>query len=293
MIGYLANRFLGLPYVCLLYDLYPDIAVELDVVEATHPVTRLWNTLNCKVWRKAAGIIVLSTSMKQRVVNHCPDVADKVSVIHSWANEKIVVRDKADNWFAQKHHLIEPFVVMYSGNMGRCHDIDTIFKAAEKLQHEPILFVCIGGGAKRQPLMRAVSEAGLKNFLFLPYQEKSVLPYSLTACDLSLVSVAAGMESLVAPSKLYPSMAAGKPVAAICPANSYLRPLLQKAQAGATFDNGDAEMLANYIHHLAHNRDQAKSIGTCARRYVQTHFTPRIISQQYIEVLKKPPHMPM
>lgn len=287
VIGYLANLFLGLPYVCLLYDLYPDIAVELKVVGATHPVIRLWKSVNQRIWRRASGIIVLSPSMKAQVVASCPDVADKVSVIHSWANEKIVFRAKADNWFAQEHRLVDPFVVMYSGNMGRCHDIETIFETAKRLQAEPVLFVCIGGGAKRKVLAAAIAAEGLKNFLFLPYQEKAVLPYSLTACDLSLVSVEAGMEKLVAPSKLYPAMAAGKPVVAICPPESYLGPLLKEAQGGAAFGNGESQKLAAYIRHLSQNRDEAERLGASGRRYVRANFTSEVISQQYLAVLQK------
>ena len=287
VIGYLANLFLGLPYVCLLYDLYPDIAVELEVVSATHPVIRLWRAVNQRVWRRAASIIVLSPSMKARVVAHCPEVADKISVIHSWANEQIVGRTKASNWFAQEHRLVDPFVVMYSGNMGRCHDIVTIFEAAKQLQDEPVLFVCIGGGAKRQMLADAVTAAGLKNFLFLPYQEKAVLPYSLTACDLSLVSVEAGMENLVAPSKLYPAMAAGKPVVAICPPSSYLGPLLKEAGGGATFTNGESQKLAAYIRHLSQNQAEVERLGASGRQYVKANFTPELISQQYLAVLRR------
>lgn len=287
VVGYLANLFLGLPYVCLLYDLYPDIAVELKVIKPSHPIIRLWRVVNQKIWRRAAGIIVLSPSMKAQVVNSCPEVADKISVIHSWANEEIISREKADNWFAQKHRLVDPFVVLYSGNMGRCHDIDTIFETAKQLQSEPVLFVCIGGGAKRRILQDTITATGLKNFLFLPYQEKAVLPYSLTACDLSLVSVEVGMESLVAPSKLYPSMAAGKPVVAICPPNSYLRPLLEEARGGAAFSNGESQQLAAYIRHLTQNRAEAAKLGALGRQYVKANFTSELISQQYLAVLKR------
>jgi hypothetical protein len=40
ILGYLANKTFGLPYVCLLYDLYPDVAVELNVVSAHHWLVR-------------------------------------------------------------------------------------------------------------------------------------------------------------------------------------------------------------------------------------------------------------
>lgn len=287
IIGYFANLFLGIPYVCLLYDLYPDIAIELEVVKADHPIARAWRFINCQIWQRSAGIIVLSPSMKQRIAQHCPAVKGKISVIHSWTNTKqIVPIAKEDNWFVKKHGLNDHFVVLYAGNMGRCHDTDTLLEAARYLKDEPILFVCIGDGAKRSPLMREVKNSGLNNFRFLPYQEKSVLPYSLTAGDLSLVSVAAGMESLVAPSKLYPAMATGRPVSAICPPNSYLGALLKAAGCGMAFDNGNAKELSNFIRALSQDKKKSQLLGESGRRYLETHFTPEIISQQYLKVIK-------
>lgn len=137
--------------------------------------------------------------------------------------------------------------------MGRCHDIDTMLEAAKQLQDEPIQFVCIGGGAKREELMMEVDRLGLTNFTFLPYQDKQVLPYSLTACDLSIVSVDAATEGLVVPSKLYSALASGRPIAVICSQTSYLRQLVADASCGSTFDNGDGQGLAQFIRFL--NRD--------------------------------------
>ena len=288
VIGYIANLFSGIPYVCLLYDLYPDIAVELDVIKAHHPIAKLWQFVNKRVWKRSARIIVLSSSMKARIVAHCPEVEDKISIIHSWSDaDQIVPIKKEDNWFAKEYNLIDPFVVLYSGNMGRCHDIDTLFESARLLRDEPVLFVCIGGGAKKTQLAKKVETAALRNFKFLPYQEKSDLPYSLTASDLSLVSVAPGMEGLVAPSKLYPAMAAGRPICAICPPSSYLSDLLKTAKCGTSFDNGNAQDLADFILVLSKDRQQAKRLGESGRRYLKEHFTPTIISQKYLKVLQE------
>ena len=287
VIGYIANLFLGTPYVCLLYDLYPDIAIELGIVKDTHPIAQFWQFVNRQVWQRSAQIIVLSPSMKERVVVHCPEVEARISIIHSWSNaEQIIPREKQDNWFAKEHDLVDPFVVLYSGNMGRCHDVDTLFEAAHLLKDEPILFVCIGDGAKRALLMQQVKAAALRNFRFLPYQEKSALPYSLTASDLSLVSVAPGMEALVAPSKLYPAMAAGRPISAICPPSSYLNELLAIAGCGKTFDNENAQGLADFILGLSQDRVRAKHLGASGRRYLEAHFTPQIVSQEYLKVLQ-------
>jgi glycosyltransferase involved in cell wall biosynthesis len=286
VVGYFAHLFFGISYVCLIYDIYPDIAIALGVIPKHHWVGRFWQAVNRVVWRKAKGIVVLSPAMKERVVAMCPEVADKISVIHSWGDPELIFPiAKNDNWFARKYNLVNKFTVVYSGNMGRCHDVATILETAKLLQEEPVQFVCIGGGPKRKDLIEEVNRLGLSNFLFLPYQDKDVLPYSLTAGDLSLVSVEAGLETLVAPSKLYPALATGRPMAIICPKRSYLQELIADADCGATFENGDSHGLAEFIRLLSSDRELAENMGKAARQYLQSHFTPEIIAKQYLEVL--------
>ncbi|MBF2066618.1 MAG: glycosyltransferase family 4 protein [Calothrix sp. C42_A2020_038] len=288
VVGYLAKVWLGKSYVCILYDLYPDIAVALDVIDQDHWLAKLWLQFNKLVWRQAEGIVVLSQTMKERVAGICPDIADKISVIHSWADpDAIVPISKQENWFALKHKLVKKFTVLYSGNMGRCHDIDTILEAIKLLRDEPIQFVFIGGGAKRKKVQEELYNLGLDNVVFLPYQDKENLPYSMTACDLSLVSVDAGFESLVAPSKLYPALATARPIAAVCPPTSYLRQVIADAKCGATFVNGDSSGLAEFIRQLSQDQQLAEGMGNDGRRYLQSHFTPEIISKQYLEVLSQ------
>ncbi|MBW4584916.1 glycosyltransferase family 4 protein [Aetokthonos hydrillicola Thurmond2011] len=286
ILGYLAHIFFGISYVCVLYDLYPDIAIALGVLPKHHFLAQFWKAINREVLRKAKGIVVLSPAMKQQVVENYPEVANNISVIHSWADpEWIVPIAKKDNWFAQQYNIVNKFTVLYSGNMGRCHDIHTILETAKYLQDDPIQFVCIGGGVKREEMIEEVHRLGLRNFLFLPYQKRQVLPYSLTACDLSLVSVDAGMESLVAPSKLYPALATGRPVAVICPQHSYLRELIANAKCGDTFENADSYQLAEFIRLLSCHPRLAERMGRSARQYLQSYFTPQVISHQYSEVL--------
>ena len=286
--GYLGHLLLGFSYVCLMYDIYPDIAIALGVVNKNHWLAKFWWTINRKIWQKSKGIIVLSPTMKERVVEICPQIADKVSVIQSWGDPDFILPiAKKDNWFAKEHNLDSKFTVLYSGNMGRCHDMDTILATAQQLKNEPIQFVFIGGGPKRESFMENVNRLGLKNFLFLPYQDKNVLPYSLTACDLSLVSIEAGLESLITPSKLYPALAAGRPIGAICPKNSYLRQLVADGGFGASVDNGDSNSLSMFILKLKSDRQLAEKMGNASRQYLQSHFTLEIIAKQYIKALEQ------
>jgi glycosyltransferase involved in cell wall biosynthesis len=288
IVGYIVNLLFGSPYACLLYDLYPDIAIELGVISRQHWVAKIWKSLNCRVWRRAKVLIVLSPAMKERIISICPEVADKISIIHSWSDPDLIRPiAKEDNWFAQQYNLDEKFTVLYSGNTGRCHDMDTILAAAARLKDEPIQFVFIGSAAKQKDLTQKAYSQGLNNILFLPYQDKSVLPYSLTACDLSLVSVSPGMESLVAPSKFYSCLASGRPVAIVCPQHTYLSQMVQEANCGNTFENGDDKGLADFIRYLSRDRQLAEKMGLASRQYLEENFTPEIIAEQYEQVLQE------
>ncbi len=285
-VGYLANLLFNIPYVCLVYDLYPDVIVELGLISPQNAIAKFWNWCNARIWSRAKGIIVLSETMKDRIIIKHPRVSSKISVIHNWANaDWIKPIAKEQNWFAYEYGTHHKFTVLYSGNLGRCHDLDTILGAIKLLKDEEVRFVFIGAGVKHKLCRQTVDEWGLVNCTFLPYQDLSHLPYSLTACDLALVTIAPGMEGVIVPSKVYGVMAAGRAIAAICEPHSYLRKLIDAAHCGACFNNNDSEGLAEFIRFLAKEAQTARKMGQAGRKYLEANFTPQIIAQQYQEVL--------
>ncbi len=285
-LGYLLHCIRGTSYICLIYDLYPDVAETLNVVPSQNWFVKFWHALNRITWNEAEQIIVLSSNMKEQILNKHPHLAAKIIIIPNWADPNFIVPiQKTRNWFALRYKLTEKFTILYSGNMGRCHDMDTILQAAYELKDEPMQFVFIGGGAKYQSCIDMIKEMGLNNCLFLPYQEREILPYSLTACDLSLVSVAEGMSGVVAPSKLYSALATGRPVAVICDNRSYLRETIEQARCGLTFANGDGLGLAQFIRQLASSPALAESMGKAGRDYLTSYCTLKTIAEKYARVL--------
>lgn len=288
ILGYLSQRLFKLPYICVIYDLYPNIITSLKVIPEKHWLVELWDKANYQTWLNAKSIVVLTSSMKQRITSTYPEFKDKIIVIHNWADgEKLVPIEKQNNLFAQKHHLVDKFTVLYSGNIGRCHDMTTLIEAAKYLRDKPIQFVIIGNGAKYPFLINEVNRLKFNNFIFLPYQDKETLPSSLTACDLSLVSMAKEMEGLVAPSKLYSCLAVGRPIAVICPEGSFLKDLVIDAKCGESFRNGDGYGLAQFILKLSQDSHLSQNMGKAAREYFYSHFTRRIAVSKYFDVIQK------
>ncbi|WP_398336401.1 glycosyltransferase family 4 protein, partial [Vulcanococcus sp.] len=234
LLGWLLYRFTGTPYIVLLYDLYPDVLVELGVLKTSHPLVRFWHKFNLWVFADAQELIVLSSPMAERVLLRAPAVAGKLNVIPSWADHNAIIpRPKAENWFVQKYNLQDRFVLLYSGNQGRCHDLVTVLATALLLRHDPKpFFLFVGQGPQHQTMRKLVKDWGLLNCQFLPYQELSDLPYSLAAADAAFVTLSIEAEGLVAPSKLYGHLAAGTPIAAITPANSYISEFVEAEGCG-------------------------------------------------------------
>jgi glycosyltransferase involved in cell wall biosynthesis len=287
LIGLLVSFFCKISYVCLLYDLYPEIAIELKVIGKQHWLTKLWDSCNCLTWRRSAAVIVLNSTMKDRITKKCPEIANKVFIIPNWTDpHEIKPLPKEDNWFAQEHGLVDRFTVMYSGNMGRCHDMETLLGSIKILRNSKIKFVFVGGGDKRKYMQTQLEDLGLSNYLFLPYQLKENLMFSLTACDVSIVSIDERMEGLVAPSKLYSSLAAASAIAAICPRHSYLNEIFAEAKCGATFCNGDSKGLATYLHHLSQNPQLVKELGQSGRAYCIENYTREKVSQDYLDLFE-------
>lgn len=199
---------------------------------------------------------------------------------------------KAENWFVQKHQLADRFTVLYSGNQGRCHDLVTVLAAALLLRHDPeVLFLFIGKGPQHQRLLNLVSDWGLTNCRFLPYQNLEDLPFSLAAADLALVTLSIEAEGLVAPSKLYGHLAAATPIAAITPASSYLHQLVETSGCGHWFVNGDADGRASWIKQLKSDPAHARSCGDAARHLLKRTATPEIVTDQYLQLIKR--HLPI
>src|SRR5205823_815617 len=85
--------------------------------------------------------------------------------------------------------LGDDFCVSYSGNMGRGHDFETLVGAMELLRDEPIHWLFVGDGPRRDDLVAEVRRRALTRVIFRPYVPRAGLSESLTVADASLVTL--------------------------------------------------------------------------------------------------------
>jgi glycosyltransferase involved in cell wall biosynthesis len=228
--------------------------------------------------------------MKERISRNAGSKFDssKVEIIHNWEDEEFIQpMTKEENWFSQEYGLVDQFTVLYSGNIGDFHDLETLVEAAVEFKHEDVGFIIIGEGGNKSNVVSLAEELGVKGetVQFLPYQSWDDLPYSLTSGDVSVVTVKEGFEGICVSSKLYTAMATGEPVLTIAQPDDDESRIVDQFDAGIHVSQGDVEGIVDAIERWKSDPDLIESQGENARKAFEENFTTDASINKYYEML--------
>jgi glycosyltransferase involved in cell wall biosynthesis len=275
-------------YVVLLHDSYPHLAVWVGKIKAGGIAEKIWHRLNRFMYGRASETIVLCDKAKELVSRTYHIDPSRITVIHNWADgEELKPRPKRATNFASRHELRDHFVLMYSGNLGLYYNFETLLDAAELLCDEPFKLVLIGAGGRKAWIADQIRERKLSNTLLLPYQPYQTLEDSLNACDASLVTIAKGIEGISFPSKLYTSLAVGKPIVALAEEDSELRTIVERSDVGVWSGLDDGQQLADAIRMMMNDPERCAQQAANARRLLEREFTIEAAAAAYAKVLRK------
>jgi colanic acid biosynthesis glycosyl transferase WcaI len=257
-------RLRGARVVNWVQDLFPEAAVALGfrtlggLLGAPLRAARNWSL------RAAALNVVLGERMADRVGALAGHAPGKIRIVHNWA-DGARIRPVAGRQ--------EKFVVGYSGNMGRAHDIETLVAACVRMKDErQVEFVFTGGGQKRILVERAIREHRLENLRLLPYVDESRLGESLGACNVHLVAQLQSAEGLVVPSKFYGIAAAGRPTIFVGDPDGEIARILRAHACGVSVASGDVAGLVAAIRALASDSNGAGDMGKRARTAFEANW---------------------
>ncbi len=261
-----AARRAGARFVFLCEDIFPEVASLLEDFH-NETVNRTLDRINRRLIREADAIVALGDRMKRRLVEEKGARAERVHVIHNWADCAAITPGPKDNAFARSHGFEDKFVLMHSGNVGLSQNLDLLIDAADRLRsRERLVIAIVGDGARRGALQAMASARGLTNVRFLPYQPKELLHESFAAADAFVVSLKPGLEGYIVPSKLYGILAAGRPFVAAVDPSCEAATIATEHACGIVAPPGDSAALASAIAALCDDPEGARRMGENARR---------------------------
>jgi glycosyltransferase involved in cell wall biosynthesis len=281
LLGGLVRALRGGHHYIWEMDVYPDIAVALGVLAPGSRLARTIGVLADRSRRRADAVIALGPCMRDRLAARGIP-SEKIRIAENWADGALVHPTALPAY--------GPFTVLYSGNLGLAHEIDTIAQAMELLKDDGrFRFVFAGGGPRRAALEQFCASRGIANALFLPYQEQENLSSHLAACHAGLVTQTPGSLGAVVPSKIHALMAAARPVLFVGPPEATPARILQAWKCGWQIAPGDPAALVRLLDRLAGDRALAEGAAARARRAFLARYDRPAGVARILEILDPSP----
>ena len=287
VVALLVARRARAPLVVVMQDVFPETAVELRHVDNPLVIGLLRRAVRLYLAR-ADRVVAIGETMRRRLeAKGAP--SGKLRVIGNWVDtDRLRPRGPANEWRAEQG-LDGRFVVMHSGNLGQAQDLDSLVRAAALLGDvDDLAVVLIGDGTRRDELVELARSLGLDGRVrFLPFQERSVLPLSLSSADVHVVGLAAGLSGYVVPSRVYGILAAGRPVLVSADAESETAQLVAAARCGVVVPPGRPDLLAAAIRSARDGELDLEGMGAAGREWVVANADRAVAIERYGDLLRE------
>lgn len=231
-------------------------------------------------------------------------------MINNWIDEKEVYPLPQDHErviaFKKQYGLEDKLVIMYSGNIGLYYDLENLMKVLKQFrkgytlkgEYEPgpktadgreVVFAFVGAGSVLDKLVHYTKKHHFENVIFIPYQDKEDLIYSLNAGDVHWCVNAKGIKGVSCPSKAYGIMAAGKPIIGVLEEGTEVRGLIEECKCGMCCEPGDYVKVADIIRWYIKNAGSSEinEMGKNGRKYLEKNLTKDVSIKKYMEAIKK------
>ena len=294
IVASLITKLRGARLITWLQDLFPEVAEALNVggglgALAFRPVRWLRNAS----LQHAALNVAIGDLMAERLAQFGIE-PQRIQVIPNWADcDAIGPVESHANMLRADWNLSGDFVVGYSGNLGRAHDIETLLQAisatnvanGQGSSAHRIQWLFIGGGKLFEDLRREAADRNLGSIDFQPYQPRERLSQSLSAADVHIVSLRPELEGLIVPSKFYGVAAAGRPTLFIGAHDGEIARLIERHACGVTVAMGDGAGLAAAVTTMARDKDNARTMGHRARAACEALYSKTCAIEAWHQLL--------
>jgi colanic acid biosynthesis glycosyl transferase WcaI len=284
----LACRIRGAKLILRLDDVYPEALVATDMLGAHSFAVRVMSALHRYLYKNVDAVIVLGRDMLHLVQSKIGSDARHVRFVPNFADHtQITPLERGNNPLLQKLGLIDKFVVQYSGNMGRTHDLESLVECARSLEAEgKIHFLFIGAGAKEPWLRRTTTDLGLTNVTILPPQPRADLATSLNACDIAVISFVNGMSGVSVPCRMYNNLAAGKPIFAVADKDSELGQMIEEGRVGWVVPPCSPALATKTLRAAASNPAMITEMSERARRIAVEKYSLPFVASEYGSIVE-------
>lgn len=282
----IAKPLLKCHTACWLQDVFPQIAIQCGVLKQGL-VSSVISHLARWSLESLDRVVVVGRCMEQKLLDEGFSGRNLVK-ISNWADgTQLLPLERRANPFISTHRLHQRFVLMYSGNLGVVHEVDTVehvLRCTSSLTH--FTMCVIGDGAHRARLEQVARDEHWSHVQFLPYQSEETLRFSLTAAHVHLVTLKSDMTGLSVPSKIYGVLAAGRPVIFIGPEKSEAASIVREAHCGMVIRPGDHQAVVKALIAYRDDHDLIQDHGRRARAFFDAYCSRPLGTDRFVQLIR-------
>lgn len=284
-VGYLINKLRGKKYIYLVHDIYPDVAENLGVIKKKSLISKTMNYINNKIYKSSEIIIALGKDMKKVIIDKGID-KDKIRIITNWADSNITYEKKVSKNFYEKHGMSNKFNIVYTGNISKVHDIDTILNVARVLkENKEIKFTFVGDGNRKNYIEKLKQKESLDNIQLKDYMFGEEYNNLLNCADIFISTLQEGVEGLGVPSKTYTYMSVSKPIIAIMSNDSEIGSMVNENNLGKQFSSKEVNDIAKYIIDIKDNKEIYNFICNNVRNKFKEEFERKKVTKRFYDII--------
>lgn len=251
------------PVVMYCLDLWPESLIA-GGISRNSPIYKFFHQVSKKIYRQMDKILITSRMFSEYLSAEFGVDRNRIEYLPQYA----------EGVFGQipTRAVDGVYNFMFAGNIGAVQSVETVIKAAEQLQEEPVKFHIVGGGSD----LERIQEFGkdLDNVVFYGRRPLEEMPSFYSKADAMLVTLAADpVLSLTLPGKVQSYMAVGKPI--IGAIDGETQDVIKAAQCGfcGKAENVD-ELVENIMKFI--RSDRKEELGRNARRYYEENFEEKL-----------------
>lgn len=236
----LIARCRRVPLVHWVMDVYPQIAVALGELKAGSPIERLVSLSMRWAYDQCCRIGCMDQDMAKALdLQNDP----RLHLCPPWPPVDTPVPEKSAAPSGDRIRWI------YSGNLGRAHEYETLLNAQRILEEKnlPIELIFQGGGPLWQPAQQLSQQLGLRHCKWLGYVSDQDLILSLLASNVLIATQKTETQGLLWPSKLALLRLLPRPIVWIGPSDGTISKEFSEGQHGACFEPGEDVKLAEWL----------------------------------------------
>jgi glycosyltransferase involved in cell wall biosynthesis len=207
----------------------------------------------------------------------------KVSTIQNWAVLADIPVGAKDNPWSQAQGVNQRFCFLYSGTLGRKHNPELLVRLAEEFVEDTV--VVVAQGVAVPALTEIKAERHLSQMKMLPLQPAEQFPQVLASADVLIATIEADAGAFAVPSKVLAYLCAGRPILLAAPHTNLAARIVRQAGAGFVFEPDDTAGFLQAARNLRQDPTLCATLGDNGRRYAETTFDMRRITDQFETIL--------